>query len=138
MELIRINAHGGELPERHGDWIDLSTAEDVEMKAGEWRMISLGISAELPKDTFAMVVPRSSTFKRYGIMLTNSVGIIDNEYCGDEDIWKFPAYAMRDTHIEKGSRIAQFMLFRRMEAVGIEAVDSLGNKNRGGFGSTGK
>ena len=134
---IRINTHGNPMPEQHGDWIDLMAAEDVSLKKGERKIISLGVSMELPEGCFAMVVPRSSTFKYYHIMMTNSVGIIDNAYCGDDDVWGFPAVAMEDTFIRKGTRIAQFTIMRSAD-VSFEKVDSLGNENRGGFGSTGK
>lgn len=136
-EHIRINTHGGPMPEQHGDWIDLMAAEDVTLKKGDRKIISLGVSMELPEECFAMVVPRSSTFKYYHIMMANSVGIIDNAYCGDDDVWGFPAVAMEDTFIKKGTRIAQFTIMRSAD-VSFEKVDSLGNENRGGFGSTGK
>ena len=134
---IRINTHGNPMPEQHGDWIDLMAAEDVTMKKGEFKIFSLGVSMELPKGFFAMVVPRSSTFKYYHILLANSVGIIDNAYCGDDDVWGFPAIAMQDTFIKKGTRVAQFTIMNGAE-VEFEKVDTLGNENRGGFGSTGK
>ena len=137
MEKIRINTHGGKMPERHGDWYDLSTVQEETLWAGELKMISLGVSMELPKGTYAMVVPRSSTFSRYGIILANSVGIIDNEYNGDGDVWRFPALPTVDTYIPAGTRIAQFTIFNSTD-VEFEEVESLGNEDRGGFGSTGK
>ena len=122
----------------NGDWIDLRVAEDVRMKAGEFRIISLGVSMKLPEGYEAHIVPRSSTFKVWGIIQTNHMGVIDNSYCGDDDIWGFPAFATRDVHIEKNSRICQFRLVKKMKKVDFKTVKSLGNKNRGGWGSSGK
>ena len=122
----------------NGDWIDLRVAEDVCMKAGEFRIISLGVSMKIPKGYEAHIVPRSSTFKVWGILQTNHMGVIDNSYCGDDDIWGFPAFATRDVHIEKNSRICQFRLVKKMKKVDFKTVKSLGNKNRGGWGSSGK
>ena len=123
------------------DWIDLRAAERVELKAGEFKLIHLGVAMELPEGYEANLVPRSSTFDRYKIIQTNSIGIIDNSYCGDDDIWMFPAFAMSDTKIPKGTRICQFRIMETMKKacgnIEIEYVDSLGNANRGGFGSTG-
>ena len=121
-----------------GDWIDLRAAEDVELKAGEAKCISLGISMELPDGYEALVIPRSSTFKTWGIIQTNHVGLIDNSYCGDNDVWMFPALATRDVLIEKNSRICQFRIQRKMDHIEFEVVDALGNEDRGGFGSSGK
>ena len=134
---VRINTHGTPLPVAHGDWIDLYTAEDVEMKSGEYAEISLGISMELPKGYYAHILPRSSTFKNFGIQMANSMAVMDRDYCGDDDIWHFLAYATRDTKIPKGSRICQFCVVKKGRAVKFKPVFSLGNKNRGGIGSTG-
>ena len=120
-----------------GDWIDLRTAEDVELKAGEFKIISLGVSMELPDGYEAVVIPRSSTFKNWGIIQTNHFGLIDNSYCGDNDIWMFPALATRDVFIEKNSRICQFRIQKKMPPIEFMVVESLNNGNRGGFGSTG-
>lgn len=120
------------------NWIDLRCAEDIEMKAGEFKYIPLGVAMELPEGYEAYVVPRSSTFKNYGIIQTNSIGIIDNSYCGDDDQWMMPAYATRDTFIGKNERIAQFRIMRRQPKLIFQATYKLGNKNRGGLGSTGK
>lgn len=135
---IKINPHGGLIPEEieGGDWIDLRAAETVELEKGEYANISLGVSMQLPVGFEAHVLPRSSTFKNYGIIMTNSMGIIDNSYCGDGDIWKFPAYAVRDTKIVAGDRIAQFRIVRKQPKLLFEKA-ILGNDNRGGFGSTG-
>lgn len=136
---ITINTHGNPLPEAiaNGDWIDLRAAERVVMVAGDYRLISLGVSMELPEGYEAHVAPRSSTFKKWSIIMVNSIGIIDNSYCGDDDIWHFPALAMRDTIIEKGDRIAQFRIVEKQPPIRFEQVESLGNENRGGIGSTG-
>lgn len=121
-----------------GDWVDLRAAEDVEMKAGEYKLIPLGVSIELPPGCEALIIPRSSTFKHWGILQTNSCGLIDNSYCGDDDIWMFPALATRDVLIEKNSRICQFRIQKKMNNVTFEVVDVLNNPNREGFGSSGK
>ena len=120
-----------------GDWIDLRAAEDVELKAGEAKCISLGISMQLPEGYEAHIVPRSSTFKHWGIIQTNHMGVIDNSYCGDNDVWMFPALATRDVLIEKNSRICQFRIQKKMDDLSFYTVDELGNENRGGFGSSG-
>ena len=121
-----------------GDWIDLRSAEDVSMKAGEFRLIKLGVGMILPHDFEAHVVPRSSTFKNLGIIQANSMGVIDNIYSGENDQWHFPAIAMRDTEIKKNDRICQFRIVRRMGNIGIVKVDHLNEISRGGIGSTGK
>ena len=120
-----------------GDWIDLYAAESIDLKQGELRLISLGVSMEIPEGYEALVAPRSSTPKNFGIICANSIGIIDNSYCGDDDIWKFPAYAIRDTHIESGDRICQFRLIKNQPDVTFIPVTHLGNESRGGIGSTG-
>ena len=136
---IYINYHGNEPIEKIsvGDWIDLRSAEDVEMKAGDFKVISLGISMKLPEGYEAHVVPRSSTFKKWGILQANSFGVIDNSYCGNEDIWRFPAIAMRDTRIYKGDRICQFRIVKKQSEFEFVEVDYLEDPNRGGIGSTG-
>ena len=121
----------------NGDWIDLRAAEKVEMKAGEFKLISLGIAVKLPLNCEAHIVPRSSTFKNFGIIQTNHMGVIDESYCGDSDVWFFPAYALRDTTINFNDRICQFRVINKMPQVNIVEVDELGNKNRGGHGSSG-
>ena len=122
----------------NGDWIDLRAAEDVEMKEGEFKLISLGVSMKLPDGYEAMVIPRSSTFKNWGIIQTNHCGLIDNSYCGNDDIWMFPALATRDVFIEKNSRICQFRIQKKMDDVVFCVVNDLGTMNRGGFGTSGK
>ena len=121
-----------------GDWIDLRAAETVEMKAGEYRLISLGVSMRLPPGYEAHVAPRSSTFRRWGILATNGVGVIDESYCGDGDVWHLSALAMRDTRIEKGDRICQFRIVPKMPPVTLETVAVLTAPDRGGIGSTGR
>lgn len=138
--VIRIKYHGDTPPIEKiavGDWIDLRAAEDAELKAGQWKPISLGISMQLPKGYEAHILPRSSTFKRWGVILPNAMGIIDESYCGDNDVWHFGALAMRDTVIRKGDRICQFRIMEKMPQVQFEEVKVLGNEDRGGFGSTG-
>ena len=121
-----------------GDWIDLRAAETVVMKAGEYRMIPLGVAMELPKGYEALVAPRSSTFRKYGILLANSVGIIDEAYKGDNDEWNFLAYATKDTQIRKNERICQFRIIQHQPLIHLQEVESLGNVDRGGIGSTGR
>lgn len=120
-----------------GDLIDLRSAETVEMKAGEYRLIKLGIGIKLPKGFEAHVYPRSSTFKNFGIILANSVGIIDNSYCGDDDQWCFPAIALRDTIIHKNDRICQFRIMENQPKLEFIEVDKLDDVSRNGIGSTG-
>ena len=121
-----------------GDWIDLRSAEDVELKKGESKLIHLGVAMELPKGYEAHIVPRSSTFKKWGIIQTNHMGVVDNIYCGDDDWWFMSVYATRDVKIEKDDRICQFRIVEKMPPIEFETVEVLGNKNRGGFGSTGR
>ena len=134
---IKINTHGGPMPERHGEWIDLSTATPVFLKPLEYKRISFGVSMELPDGYYAEVVPRSSTCEKWGVIMGNSMDVIENDYNGDDDIWQFPALAIRETYIPEGTRICQFRLVKQQEEIELEQVNSLGNKNRGGFGSTG-
>ena len=120
------------------DWIDLRAAKEVSLKAGEFCLIPLGIALELPAGFEAHVVPRSSTFKNFGIIQTNSMGVIDETYCGDNDQWHMPVLAMRDTVIHVNDRICQFRIMEHQPALMFEEVEELGNRDRGGFGSTGK
>lgn len=120
-----------------GDMIDLRCAEDIEMHKGEFKLIPLGVAMELPEGYEAHVYPRSSTFKKHKILLSNSVGVIDCSYNGDGDQWQFPAYAMEDTFIPKNTRICQFRIFENQPDIELVEVESLGNENRGGIGSTG-
>ena len=126
-----------ELFEGKSNWIDLRSAENIKFNQGDFKLIPLGFAMELPLGYEAHILPRSSTFKNFGIIQTNSMGIIDNSYSGNDDFWFFPAYALRNTEIEKGDRICQFRIVRQMETVKIEFVKELQNSNRGGHGSTG-
>lgn len=141
IEEIKIKYHDNEIEKLKkiecGDWIDLRAAEDVEMKAGDFKLISLGISMKLPDGYEAYTAPRSSTFKKWGIIQTNSIGIIDNSYSGDDDIWMFPCYATRDTTIKKNDRICQFRIVKKQPEIIFKEVEHLSDNNRGGFGSTG-
>lgn len=120
-----------------GDWIDLRAAGDIRMKAGEFKLIPLGIAMQLPKGYEAHIVPRSSTFKNFGIIQTNHQGVVDCSYCGDHDQWYMPAYALRDTTIACNERICQFRLMENQPEISFEEVDELGTPDRGGIGSTG-
>lgn len=120
-----------------GDWIDLRASETVELKKGEFKLIKLGVGMILPDGYEAHIVPRSSTYKKFGVIQTNHCGIIDNSYSGDNDQWMFPAYALRDTVIHKNDRICQFRLVESQEQINFIVVDKLNDKDRGGFGSTG-
>ena len=120
-----------------GDFIDLRSAENVKLGQNQFKLISLGVSIQLPEGYHAEVVPRSSTYKNFGIIMSNSIGIIDESYCGDNDIWMFPAIALRDTEIKVNDRICQFRIVKNRD-INIEVVDKLDNKDRGGIGSTGK
>lgn len=124
-------------PIEKGDWIDLRAAETVELKEGEFKLIPLGIGMELPEGYEAHVVPRSSTYKNFKIIETNSMGIIDNSYCGDNDQWFFPAYALENTIINKNDRICQFRIVEKQPNINFEEVNELKNPDRGGHGSTG-
>ena len=120
------------------DWIDLRAAESVDLKKGEFKLIPLGVAMELPKGYEAHIVPRSSTFKNFGMIQTNHQGVIDSSYCGDNDEWKMPVYAMRDTHIEVNDRICQFRIMENQPKIQFEEVKALTGVDRGGFGTTGK
>lgn len=120
-----------------GDWIDLRTANDIYLEQGEYRPIPLGVAIQLPKGYEALVAPRSSTFKNFGIIQANSLGIIDETYCGNNDQWHFPAYATRNVYIPKNTRICQFRIIEHQPEVILEEVEELNNENRGGIGSTG-
>lgn len=121
-----------------GNWIDLRCAEDTSLKAGEYKLIPLGIAMQLPEGYEALIAPRSSTFKSHGILLANSIGVIDESYAGDNDEWHFPAYAIKDTIIRKNERICQFRIIEHQPVFHLVEVERLGNENRGGIGSTGR
>lgn len=120
------------------DWIDLRAAEKIELKQGEFKLIPLGVAMQLPKGYEAHIVPRSSTYKNFGIIQTNHTGIVDETYCGPNDWWYMPAYALRDTVIEKNDRICQFRIQKHQPEVLFEEVETLTGQDRGGIGSTGK
>ena len=119
------------------DWIDLRASEDVSLKAGEFKLIPLGVAMELPQGYEAHIVPRSSTFKTWGIIQTNSMGVVDCSYCGDNDMWRMPVYATRDVEIHVNDRICQFRIMKNQPKISFEEVAHLDNEDRGGFGSTG-
>ena len=121
----------------NGDWYDLSSAENVELEVGDFKLISLGISMKLPECYEAHVAPRSSTFKTWGIIQTNGVGVIDESYCGENDIWKMPVYATRKTTIKKGDRVCQFRILKKQPNYDFKVVEFMENDDRNGFGSTG-
>ncbi len=143
METIKIRYFSDKIEKLRyidgkSDWIDLRAAERIELKAGEFKLIPLGIAMHLPKGYEAHIVPRSSTFKNFGIIQTNHCGIVDESYCGNNDQWFMPAYALRDTVIEVNDRICQFRIFEHQPALVFDEVEDLGNEDRGGHGSTGK
>lgn len=141
METIKIKYFDNEIDKiekiSKGDLIDLRAAETVEMKKGDFRLISLGVGMKLPDGYKANVYPRSSTYKNFGIILANSVGQIDNSYSGDNDEWRFPAIALRDTIIHKNDRICQFEIQKIQPRIEFEEVEHLDDIDRGGIGSTG-
>lgn len=120
------------------DWVDLRSAEDVELKCGEFKLIPLGIAMQLPKGYEAHIVPRSSTYKNFGVIQTNHTGVVDETYCGNNDQWYFPAFALRDTVIHSGDRICQFRIMEHQPTLQFESVEALDGNDRGGIGSTGK
>lgn len=141
MERIKIK-YFADIPKiekiTQGDWIDLRSAADVTLKKDEMSIIPLGVGMILPEGYEAIVAPRSSTPKKFGIICANSMGIIDNSYSGNTDEWKFPAIAIRDTTIKKGERICQFRIIKNQPPITFEEVEQLNEKSRGGFGSTGR
>lgn len=141
MQEILVKYHDDELVRLEkkavGDWIDLRSAIDITLNAGEFKIIPLGVSMKLPEGYEAHIAPRSSTFKNWKIIQVNGVGVVDNSYSGENDIWGMPVVAMEDTTIHKNDRICQFRIIKRMEDVEIAEVSHLDGKDRGGFGSTG-
>lgn len=142
METIKIKYFTQEIDklayiDGKSDWIDLRASETVELKAGEFKLIPLGVAMQLPAGYEAHVVPRSSTFKNFGILQANSYGVIDSSYCGENDIWRMPVYAVRDTKIHVNDRIAQFRIMENQPQIVFEEVERMEGKDRGGFGSTG-
>ena len=143
METIKIQYLNDEIErlryiDGKSDWIDLRAAETVTLRAGEFRLIPLGVAIALPEGYEAHIVPRSSTFRNYGILQTNSMGVVDYTYRGDNDQWHVPMYATRDVHIDKNTRICQFRIMENQPALVFTRVERLTGPDRGGFGSTGK
>ncbi len=141
-EMIKIKYHSDEIEkltyiDGKSDWIDLRSAEHVELKKGDFRLIKLGVSMQLPTGYEALIVPRSSTFKNFGIIQTNHMGVVDESYCGDDDQWMMPVLAVRDTEINVNDRICQFRIQKHQPQIDFEEVDVLSGSSRGGFGSTG-
>lgn len=141
-ETIKIKYHTDKIDkltyvDGKSDWIDLRAAEDVELKKGEFRLINLGISMKLPEGYEAIIAPRSSTFKNFGIIQTNSIGVIDETYCGNDDVYQYPVYAVRDTQIHVNDRICQFRIQKHQPKIVFDEVENLDGPARGGFGSTG-
>ena len=139
---IRIKYHSDKIEKLRyidgkSDWIDLRSAEEITMKAGDFRLVDLGVSVQLPEGYEMLIAARSSTFKNYGLIQTNAVGIVDESYCADEDHLKWPCYATRDTQIHVNDRVCQFRIIKHQPAILFEEVETLGNERRGGFGSTG-
>lgn len=142
MNIIKIIYHDANMPklefiQKKSDWIDLRVSKDYRLHKGEFALLDLGISMKLPDGYEAHIVPRSSTYKNYKIIQTNSMGIIDNSFSGTDDIWKMPIIAMEDTYIKKYDRICQFRIVKKMEHIQFNNVDNLDEINRGGIGSTG-
>lgn len=142
-ETIRIKYHSKEIQKLEyidgkSDWIDLRSAEHVNLKKGEFHLIKLGVSMQLPEGYEAVIVPRSSTYLNFGIIQTNHMGVVDESYCGDNDIWMMPALAMRDTEININDRICQFRIQKHQPQIIFDEVELLDNSDRGGIGSTGK
>ena len=142
METIKIKYFSDEIEKLrniagNSDWIDLRVAENVVMKKGEFKLIRLGVAMELPDGYEAHVVPRSSTYKNFGLIQTNHMGVIDESYKGDADEWKWPALAMRDTEVHIGDRLCQFRIMKHQPVINFIEVDSLENEDRGGFGTSG-
>lgn len=140
--IVKIKYHNKDIEklrfiEDKSDWIDLRVAEDISLKAGDFAMINLGVSIEIPEGYEAHLAPRSSTFKNFGLIQTNSIGVIDNSYCGEKDIWKMPVYATRDVDIHVNDRICQFRIIEKQPLIEFEEVEHMTGPDRGGFGSTG-
>ena len=143
METIKIKYFSDEIErldyiDGKSDWIDMRASEEVTLKAGEFKLIPLGVAMQLPKGYEAHLVPRSSTFKTWGIIQTNSMGVVDCSYCGDNDMWRMPVIAMKDTEIHVNDRICQFRIFKNQPVIKFDEVSHLEGTDRGGFGSTGR
>lgn len=141
METVKIKYFNDEIERLEkiskGDWIDLRAAENVSLKKGDTALIGLGVAMKLPDGYEAVVAPRLSTLKKFGLIQTNSIGVIDNSYSGDGDEWKMPVMAVRDTEVHVNDRICQFRIQKNQPEIEFEEVPHLSDENRGGFGSTG-
>ncbi|MCR5100712.1 MAG: deoxyuridine 5'-triphosphate nucleotidohydrolase [Butyrivibrio sp.] len=140
---IKIKYHSSEIDKLEyidgkSDWIDLRAAKKYELKKGDFALIDLGISVQLPEGYEMITAARSSLFKNYGLIQTNAIGVIDETYCGDDDIIMMPVYATRDTVVNVNDRVCQFRIFEHQPVIKFNEVESLNNETRGGFGSTGK
>ena len=143
METIKIKYFSDKIDKLEyiggkSDWIYLRASEEVSLKKGEFALIALGVGMKLPQGYEAHVVPRSSTFKNFGVIQTNHMGVIDGSYCGDNDMWRMPVLAVRDTQIHVNDRICQFRIMKNQPAINFDEVERLEETDRGGFGSTGK
>lgn len=143
MEMIKIKYFTDQIDKLEyidgkSDWIDLRASEEVTLKQGEFKLIPLGVAMELPEGYEAHIVPRSSTYKNFGIIQANHCGIVDGSYCGDNDMWRMPVIAMRDTTIHVNDRICQFRIMKNQPRIQFDIVEKLEGADRGGFGSTGK
>ena len=142
-ETLKIKYHSTEIEklkyiDGKSDWIDLRAAKRYELKKGDWVLINLGVSIALPEGYEAHVVPRSSTFRTWGLIQTNSCGVIDNTYCGDDDVWMVPMLATRDTVVEINDRVCQFRIMKNQPRIVFEETERLIGESRGGFGTTGR
>ena len=141
-EMIKIKYHSNEIEklkyiEGKSDWIDLRSAEDVTLEAGEFHLINLGVSVQLPEGYEMIIAPRSSTYKNFGLIQTNSIGVVDESYCGDNDILRMPVKADRHTEIHVNDRVCQFRIMKHQPTIVFEEVEHLEGQDRGGFGTTG-
>lgn len=144
METIKIKYFDNEIDKleyiegNKSNWIDLRSAETIHLKKGEFHLVNLGVGMELPEGYEANIVPRSSTYKNFKVLQTNSFAVIDNSYSGDNDQWLYPVIAMEDTIINKNDRICQFRINKIQPDIEFEEIEHLNDVNRGSFGSTGK
>ena len=142
-ETIKIKYHSDRIEKLRyidgkSDWIDLRSAKEYDLKKGDFTLVDLGVSVELPKGYEMLIASRSSTFKNYGLIQTNAVGIVDESYCSDDDILMWPCFATRDTKININDRLCQFRIIKHQPKIEFVEVWHLDNEVRGGFGSTGK
>ena len=141
-EVIKIKYHSDQIEKLDyiagkSDWIDLRSAEDVTLEAGEFHLINLGVSVQLPEGYEMIIAPRSSTYKNFGLIQTNSIGVVDESYCGDNDILRMPVKADRHTEIHVNDRVCQFRIMKHQPTIVFEEVEHLEGQDRGGFGTTG-